>query len=153
LLSTCNFTNHSDVTRKWTGLARILQFYNQPVEEEDRFILNTAESCLRNISCREELQNISTWWKFEGLADKRNTVKTDIDIITIYVSYNDDIDIYIIRNKITVISFKNICTTVNNHISDRSELKGTPFSEVSRMQRSEPASVLRYTCISHRTEC
>jgi hypothetical protein len=64
-----------------------------------RQILNTAENCLHNISCRQQLQNISIWWKFEVLADKCNTEKTDIDIITIYVSYNDDIDIYIIRKK------------------------------------------------------
>ena len=85
------------------GLARILQFHNQAVDEEDKFTFNTAENCIRNISCRQQLQNISTWWKFEVLADKCNAEKTDIVIITIYVSYNDDIDIYIIRNKITVI--------------------------------------------------
>jgi hypothetical protein len=96
------------ITMMLLGLARILQFYNQSVYEEDRFTFNTAANCLRNISCRQQLQNISTWWKFEVLVDKCNTEKTDIDTITIYVSYNDDIDIYIIRNKITVISFKNI---------------------------------------------
>jgi hypothetical protein len=135
------------------GLARIVQFYNQSLDEEDRFILNTVENCPRNISCRQQLQNISTWWKFEVLADKHNTEKTDLDVIIIYVSYNDDIDRYIIRNKITVISFKNICTIMNNNNSDSSELKGMIFSEVSKMQRSERASMLRYTYISYRSEC
>jgi hypothetical protein len=114
--------------------------------------LNTAEHCLPKVSCRQELQNISTWWKFEVLADKCNTEKTDIDIITTYVSYNDDNDIYIIRNKITVISFKNICTVMNNHNGDCSELKCTIFSEVSRMQRSEHASMLSFTYIFFLTE-
>jgi len=153
VLSACNFINQSDVTRKWTGLARILQFYNQSVDEEDRLILNIAESCLRNISCKQELQNISTWSKFAGMVDKCSTEKIDIHIITIYVSYSDDIDIYIIRSIITVISFKNICSIVNNRNSDRSELKGTTFSEVSGMQKPERASLLRYMCISCRTEC
>jgi hypothetical protein len=42
---------------------------------------------------------------------------------------------------------------MNNHNIDRSELKGTTFSEVSRMQRTERASVLRYIYISYRIEC
>ena len=102
VLSGCNFINHSDVTKKWTGLARIPQFDSQSVNQGDRFILNTAENCLRNISFRQLLQNVSTWWKFEVLAHKYKTEQTDIDMISIYVSYNDDIEIYI-RNKITVI--------------------------------------------------
>jgi len=62
--------------------------------------------------------------------------------------------VYIIRNKIAVMSFRNICTIVNNHKSDRSKLiKVTNFSEVSRMQRFERASMLRYMYISYRTEC
>lgn len=101
-MSVCNFINYSDVTKKLTGLVRILQFDSQSLHQEGRFILNTAENCLRNISCRQQLQNISTWWKFEVLAHKCNTEKTDIETVSIYVSYNDDIEIYI-RNRITVI--------------------------------------------------
>jgi len=42
---------------------------------------------------------------------------------------------------------------MNNHNIDRNELKGTTFSEVSRMLRTERASMLRYTNISYRSEC